>query len=376
MCYTVFIHSSTQARPLQYERICIKMKVEIQPNWALRGDDGVATALPALLSLLDAVEQSGSITKAAAACGFSYRHAWGLLRAFSTQFGAELVLKVRGSGTVLSPLAQKLLWADKRITARLTPLLDSLASELQQELASVLPHPPPQALRITASHGFAVAALVARLAEQGITVDVSYRGSTEAVAALARGECDLAGFHVPVGAFSAAAAASYTRWLHPKQHALLHLAYRTQGLFVAQGNPRRIAGLADLAQPNLRFVNRQQGSGTRLLLDLLLASAGVDTRAIAGYDSAEFTHAAVAAFVASGMADAGFGVETAARRFQLDFIPVIREQYLLACRQDALSAPMVRAAQQVMASDTFKATIAALPGYDGAKCGTQVAMAF
>ena len=283
---------------------------------------------------------------------------------------------MRGSGTVLSPLAEKLLWADKRIAARLTPLLDSLASELQQELASVLPNPAPQVLRIHASHGFAVAALVAQLAQQGITVDVKYRGSTEAVAALARGECDLAGFHIPVGDLSAAAAASYTRWLNPKQHALLHLAYRTQGMFVARGNPRHIATLADLAQPGLRFVNRQHGSGTRVLLDLLLAGAGVDQGAILGYDSAEFTHAAVAAFVASGMADAGFGVETAARRFQLDFLPIIREQYFLGCRLDAVNTPVVRAAQEVMTSAAFKATIAALPGYDGALCGTQVPMNF
>lgn len=352
------------------------MKVTIQPNWALRGDDGAATALPALLALLAAVDQLGSITRAAAACGYSYRHAWGLLRGFSTQFGAELVIKVRGSGTVLSPLAAKLLWADKRIAARLTPLLESLASELQQELASVLPHPAPQALRIHASHGFAIAALVAQLAQQGIAVDVQYRGSSDAVAALARGECDLAGFHVPIGAHSAAAAASYMRWLQPRQHALLHLACRTQGIFVAQGNPLGIASLADLARPGVRFVNRQHGSGTRVLLDLLLGAAGVDPAAVTGYDSAEFTHAAVAAFVASGMADAGFGVETAARRFQLDFLALIRERYFLACRLDAIDSPMLRAVQAIMASAPFQATIAALPGYDGALCGTRVPMTF
>jgi molybdate transport repressor ModE-like protein len=352
------------------------IRVEIKPNWALRDAQGVATALPALLALLSAVSRLGSISRAAAECGYSYRHAWGLLREFSAQFGAELVLKVRGQGTVLSPLAEKLIWADKRITARLTPLLESLASELQQELTSVLPEPAPQALRVTASHGFAIAALVAQLEKQGVTVDVKYRGSTEAVAALARGECDLAGFHVPVGEFSAAAAASYTPWLNPKQHALIHLAYRTQGIFVAQGNPKGITGLADLAQPGVRFVNRQQGSGTRVLLDLLLASQGIAGASIGGYESAEFTHAAVAAYVASAMADAGFGVETAARRFNLDFIPVIREQYFLACNVKALDSPMVAAAQQVMESSEFKATLAALPGYDGALCGTHVKMEF
>jgi molybdate transport repressor ModE-like protein len=352
------------------------IRVEIQPNWALRDAQGGATALPALLALLAAVSKLGSISRAATECGYSYRHAWGLLREFSAQFGAELVLKVRGQGTVLSPLAEKLIWADKRITARLTPLLASLASELQQELATVLPDPAPQALRVTASHGFAIAALVAQLEKQGIRVDVKYRGSTEAVAALSRGECDLAGFHVPVGEFSTAAAASYTPWLNPKQHALIHLAYRTQGMFVVQGNPKGITSLADLARTDVRFVNRQQGSGTRVLLDLLLAREGIAGASICGYESAEFTHAAVAAYVASGMADAGFGVETAARRFNLDFIPFIREQYFLACNVKALAAPMVSVAQQVMESSEFKATLAGLPGYDGALCGMHAQMEF
>lgn len=344
------------------------MKLEIRPNWMLRHADGLTTSLPALLALLTGVQDLGSISKAAAHSGISYRHAWGLLREFNEQFGAELVHKVRGRGTVLSPLAEKLIWADKRISARLTPMLDSLASELQQELASVLTD-RPQALRMTASHGFAVAALVARLGEQGVEVDVSYRGSTEAVAALARGECDLAGFHLPVGEFEQLAAATYRGWLDKRRHALIHLAFRNQGMFVARGNPKAIHTLADLAKPGVRFVNRQQGSGTRVLLELLLAHHGVNPADITGFASAEFTHAAVAAYVASGMADASFGVETAARRFELDFIPIAREQYFLVGEQKALRAPMVQAAREVMASAAFRATLDALPGYDGAQCG-------
>lgn len=349
------------------------MKVEIRPDWILRDALGVPTALPALLELLQAVSQLGSISKAATARGMSYRHAWGLLQQFSTQFGAELVYKVRGQGTVLSPLAEKLMWADRRIHARLTPMLDSLASELQQELARVLAD-DAQVLRMTASHGFAVAALVTQLNEQGVTVDIKYRGSSEAVAALSRGECELAGFHLPVGAFEQAAAAKYRPWLDPERHALIHLAYRMQGIFVAKGNPKNVQGLADLARADLRFVNRQKGSGTRVLLELLLSHAGIDAAAINGFGTAEFTHAAVAAYVASGMADVSFGVETAARRFDLDFIPVIREQYFLACDATALASPLVMAAQTAMASDAFKQVLAALPGYDGALCGTQLDM--
>lgn len=351
------------------------IKVEIRPDWVVRDAAGVPTALPALLGLLLAVSELGSISKAATARGMSYRHAWGLLQQFSEQFGVPLVYKVRGKGTVLSPLADKLMWADRRIHARLTPTLDSLASELQQELARVLVG-ESQVLRMTASHGFAVAALVKQLNEGGVTVDINYRGSSDAVAALSRGECDLAGFHLPVGEFQGAAAAKYRPWLDPERHALLHLAYRMQGIFVAKGNPMGVTGLADLARPDLRFVNRQKGSGTRMLLELLLANLGIDPEVINRSGTAEFTHAAVAAYVASDMADVGFGVETAARRFDLDFIPIIREQYFLACHAGALDTPLLVAAQAAMANGAFREVLSALPGYDGALCGTRLELQF
>ena len=347
------------------------IKVEIRPDWIVRDAAGAPTALPALLELLLAVSQLGSISKAATARGMSYRHAWGVLQQFSAQFGVDLVHKVRGKGTVLSPLAEKLMWADRRIHARLSPMLDSLASELQQELARVLAA-DAQVVRMTASHGFAVAALVKQLNEQGVAVDINYRGSTDAVAALSRGECDLAGFHLPMGEFQRAAAAKYRPWLDPERHALLHLAYRMQGIFVARGNPKGVSGLADLVRPDLRFVNRQKGSGTRVLLELLLADLGADPALINRSGTAEFTHAAVAAYVASDMADVGFGVETAARRFDLDFIPIIREQYFLACHASALDTPLLMAAQAAMSSDGFKQVLSALPGYDGALCGARL----
>lgn len=347
------------------------IRVEIRPDWVLRDAAGEPTALPALLGLLLAVSELGSISKAATVRGMSYRHAWGLLQQFSRQFGVDLVHKVRGKGTVLSPLAEKLMWADRRIHARLTPTLDSLASELQQELARVLVA-DAQVVRMTASHGFAVAALVKQLNGQGVTVDINYRSSGDAVAALARGECDLAGFHLPVGEFQQAAAAKYRPWLDPDRHALLHLAYRMQGIFVAKGNPKGVTGLADLVRPDLRFVNRQKGSGTRVLLELLLADLGVDPAPVNRSGTAEFTHAAVAAYVASDMADVGFGVETAARRFDLDFIPIIREQYFLACDAAALNTPLLKAAQAAMANSAFRQVLSELPGYDGALCGTRL----
>jgi molybdate transport repressor ModE-like protein len=339
------------------------MSFEIHPEWSLRKRKGSAVSLPLLLQLLTAIRDQGSISSAATQAKLSYRHAWGILRTFEHEFSAPLLQKSRGKGTTLTPLAEKLIWADKRITARLTPILESFASELEAILAT-----ESSALRITASHGFAVEALIRQLHADHIPVEINYRSSLEAVAALSRNECDLAGFHIPVGEFKLAAQ-PYLKWLDPKQHALIHLAYRSQGLFIAKGNPKKIAGLQDLQRKSLRFVNRQVGSGTRILLDLLLAKEKINTKKIADYDSVEFTHSAVAAYVASNMADVGFGVQTAAEHFDLDFIPVARENYFFACKAGALEQSLLKSARKIMRSAAFRKTVNALAGYDGTQSG-------
>ena len=120
----------------------------------------------------------------------------------------------------------------------------------------------------------------------------------------------------------------------------------------------------------VRFVNRQPGSGTRLMLDLMLARRGIDSNAIEGFSNGEFTHAAVAAYIGSGMADVGFGVETAARRFNLEFVPVLKERYFFALEADALHSPALQGAVNAMKSGSFRERVNALPGYDGELTGT------
>lgn len=345
------------------------MSFEIHPEWSLKKSKGSTVSLPLLLGLLTSIRDSGSISRAAAREKLSYRHAWGMLRDFELEFSAPLLQKSRGKGTSLTPLAEKLIWADKRITARLTPILESFASELEAILTSA-----STALRITASHGFAVEALIQRLGSDNVLVEINYRSSLEAVAALSHSECDLAGFHVPVGEFKHAAL-PYLKWLDPQQHALIHLAYRNQGLFIAKGNPKKIKGLIDLQRKDLRFVNRQTGSGTKILLELLLAKENIDSKDIADYDVAEFTHSAVAAYIASDMADVGFGVETAARRFDLDFIPVARENYFFACKASALNQSLVKSTRAIMLSASFRDSVNVLAGYDGKKSGSIVTFA-
>ena len=348
------------------------LKVSIQPHWQLTGasvtGDRQRVEMTRLLVLLGGIHDTGSINQACAGAELSYRYAWGLLKEAETAFGKPLLTKARGRGTTLTPLAEKLLWAEKRVLARLSPTLDSLASELERELQNSVQE-SAQVLRINASHGFAVASLVEMLNARNTQIDLRYRNSSEAVAALSRKECDLAGFHIPIGEFQAAAMERYAQWLSRKQHCLIHLAVRNLGLFVSPGNPKAIDALEDLTRPDVRYVNRQVGSGTRMLMELMLSKQGISTSAITGYESAEFTHAAVAAYIASGMADAGFGVETAARRFGLGFVPLIRERYFLACRTEALQQGPIPEVLEVMRSDKFRSAVSLLAGYDSSSTG-------
>ncbi|MES2151327.1 MAG: substrate-binding domain-containing protein [Pseudomonadota bacterium] len=343
-------------------------KVNIRPHWEISFNADAPLDTAALLGLLLAVQETGSIAQAAKAVGLSYRYAWGMLRDAESLFGEPLLRTERGRGTDLTALAQKLVWADRRIAARLSPTLESLASELEAELGKMAID-RLRTLRMNASHGFAVAALMVFLNKLEMPVELRYRNSTDAVAALARRECDLAGFHVPTGEFESAAMAWYTRWLDPNEHCLVHLTVRRQGLFVAPGNPLGIAGLADLARRGVRFVNRQVGSGTRMLLELMLQDAGIAQHDIDGYNSAEFTHSAVAAYIASGMADVGIGVQTAAERFKLDFIPLVRERYFFALRRDALDEPLLRQFIGVLQLAEYHARVNELKGYDATDTG-------
>ncbi|MEP6874218.1 MAG: substrate-binding domain-containing protein [Burkholderiales bacterium] len=336
-------------------------EVSIKPQWTISRPGGAALA-ERTVALLVSVGEHGSLLKACQAMQVSYRHAWQLIRQGEELLGAPLLRMERGKGSSLSPLAEKLVWADRRIAARLSPMLDSLASELQVEIDRVLMIVPPL-LRIHASHGFAIEALHDALGAAGIGTELRYCGSTEAVASLHVGGCEVAGFHVPLGEFEAEAIAHYAQWLKPASQRLIGVATRRLGLMVAKGDPKKVYGIKDLARPDLRFINRQPGSGTRFLLDLLLRKEGLEPARVRGYEQCELTHAAVAAYVASGMADVGFGVETPARHFKLDFVPIQTERYFLLCEERSLEAPAVREMLAIVQSGAFKATVNRLPGY-------------
>jgi len=343
-------------------------KVTINPHWEISHDAAAPLDTAALLGLLKSIQTSGSIAQAAQQVGLSYRYAWGLLREAEKLFGNSLMTTGRGRGTSLTPLADKLIWADRRIAARLSPTLESLASELENELGKITAE-RPRAIRLDASHGFSVELFLNRLNGAQLPIELRYRNSTDAVAALSRGECSLAGFPVPLGEFERPTLAWYTRWLNRKEHCLIHLSTRNLGLFVAAGNPKRVKGLRDLLKPDVHFVNRHAGSGTRMLLELMLAKAQVPTNRINGFQTEEFTHSAAAAYIASGMADAGIGVQTAADLFGLGFIPLVRERYFLALSTASLRTPLMRQVIDILQSASFRDSVDRIVGYDAADTG-------
>jgi len=344
-------------------------RIALRPSWSLNDDGGGnGIALQEVLALLSAIDATGNIAGACRACGLSYRHAWGVLRRFESVFGTPLLITRRRQGTELSSFAQRLLWANRRIEARLMPTLESLASELQEDLERLLPGNSPH-LRLHASHGFAVEALLQHMGKREPGLELRYRTAVEALASLDSGECDLAGFQVPQGEFEQAMLSHYALWLRRDDHLLVHLAVRSTGLFVTPGNPKGIRDISDLARCDIRFVNRQIGSSTRQLIELMLQRLGIPVTQVHGYESGEFTHMAVAAHIASGMADTGIGVETAAHRFGLEFIPLARERYFFAIRKNALETSAMQALLAFMRGAEYKGYVGQLVGYDASDTG-------
>ena len=200
-------------------------------------------------------------------------------------------------------------------------------------------------------------------AHPDMSVASTHVGSMGAITAAKRGENHCGGIHLfdeATGAYNEAYLEKHFPNGGVRQ---VECVYRIQGLMVAPGNPLGIESLADMTRDGMRFVNRQKGSGTRILNDYLCKRDGIDRDAIYGYDHEEFTHTAVAALVESGSADAGMGIYSAAKMYGLGFVPVCEEQYDLLVPDYAWDTPMVQALLEVLKSDEFRARMEALGGY-------------
>jgi len=318
-----------------------------------------------LMDLLHAVREQGSISKASKALDLSYRHVWGALKDWEQTLGRELIVWDKGQRARLTEFGEKLLWAERQAQARLAPQIEALTSDIERAFSTAFDD-EAHVLTLYASHDAALSALREQAGPRGLHLDIRFMGSVDAIAALNAGRCMMAGFHtLEQPGSQSLTARSYRNLLKPGLHKLIGFAHRTQGLMVAKNNPLRITSAADLARPGLRYVNRAEGTGTRVLLDELLARAGVASSAIQGYQSQEPSHTAVAQAIANDAADAGLGIEAAAREKGLGFVPLAQERYHLVCLKSELPTPQVQALLKELQSRDWQATLEHLPGYSG-----------
>ena len=193
----------------------------------------------------------------------------------------------------------------------------------------------------------------------------AHTGSLGGIIALKRNEAHIAGTHLldeETGEYNV----SYLKkYLPGRKVFLVNLVYREQGLLVQRGNPKGIKGIEDLRRPDVVFVNRQAGAGTRLLTDLYLKRLGIEASDVQGYQHEEYTHMGVASAVLSGAADTGLGILAAARALGLDFLPVAQERYDLAIPGEYYDDPKVLALLNIIREDSeFREAVTALGGYD------------
>jgi putative molybdopterin biosynthesis protein len=223
---------------------------------------------------------------------------------------------------------------------------------------------------VTGSHDLVLdlAASTLREGDPRVTLASSNVGSLGGLTALRDGLCHVAGSHLLDPETGEYTLPYVERLLPDREVSVVRLVHREQGLIVARGNPRGLKGIEDVAGGAVRYVNRQRGAGTRVLLDHELARRGISPEAVAGYEREEHTHLAVAAAVAAGRADCGLGVLAAARAFGLDFVPVAHEPYDLVFEDPAPLAPLF----DLLESEDFRRAVTDLGGYDTAEMGRRV----
>jgi putative molybdopterin biosynthesis protein len=354
----------------------------LQFHYTLSKDNSPALVRNPLIDLLQAVSSQGSISAGARALGLSYRHVWGELKRWEDELGNELVIWEKGQSALLTEFGNKLMWAERQAQARLAPQIEALRTELERSYALAFDN-SVHVVTLYASHDDALSALREHALlgdapdhEAGqVHLDIRFTGSVDAIRALNEGRCVMAGFHTLQGlGKKTLTERTYKPLLQPGQHKIIGFARRTQGLMVARGNPLGLHSLQDVVLRRARFANRTLGSGTRVVLDELLAQAGLKASEINGYEHTEPSHAAVAQAVAAGQCDAGMGIAAAAQQAGLGFVPLAEERYHLVCLKSALAQPGIAALLQLLQTPQWQTQLNNIPGYSAQQSGEVLSM--
>jgi len=246
--------------------------------------------------------------------------------------------------------------------------------ELQASDLSQAPSSAGTKLRLTGSHDLTVDLMARMLKEQvpNTSLSTEYIGSLGGLMALAQDKTDVVGTHLWDEATDDYNILFIKKLLPGRNVVLLTLAHRSLGLITQPGNPQNLQGLADLTQPEVRLVNRQAGSGTRVWLDTQLKAMNVSPELISGYDREEFTHLTVAWVIEQGEATVGLGIYAAAAACGLTFVPLTQERYDLVFSEEAWNIPTTQALVKIIRSPAFNEQVNALGGYDTAGTGQEL----
>ncbi|WP_438970313.1 substrate-binding domain-containing protein [Methylophaga sp.] len=349
------------------------MDIKINFHWQLSQQGDTHNIDAVLFQLLEAVQREGSLKKATDKTLVSYRFAWGLLNKWESLLGQPLVILERGRGAKLSSIGEKLMHSNRQLSASFAPELDNFSTQFKREFESLLDHSRGDGFNIFASHGLAIGTLRDLINQQSdFQLDLHFHGSLDSLRALRNRDCHIAGFHIPEGKLGQQIISDYLELISEGTHQLIYVVKRNQGLMVAKGNPKHIESINSLTQPDVTFINRQADSGTRLLFDQLLEEAQIATRQVQGYEQEEFTHMAVAAMVASGAVDVGFGIAPVADKFNLEFLPIAWEHYCLAVPNQLIDDERVKEIVSLLKSKDFHNALEGFSGYDTRRSGEHV----
>lgn len=342
----------------------------LQFHYTLSRDSSPALVRNPLMDLLQAVASQGSISAGARALGLSYRHVWGELKRWENELGNELIVWEKGQSARLTEFGAKLMWAERQAQARLAPQIEALRADLERAFAVAF-DANAHVVTLYASHDDALAALREQALDPAqVHLDIRFCGSVDAIRGLNEGRCVMAGFHtLQHPAPGSLAERVYKPLLQPGLHKIIGFAQRSQGLMVAPGNPLQLHSLKDAATRSARFINRALGTGTRIVIDELLAQQGLSGTDLQGFEHTEPSHTAVAHAIAAGIADAGVGIEAAARAQGLDFVPLVHENYHLVCLKSALDDPAIVALRSVLRGAEWQQQLARIVGHAPAQCG-------
>lgn len=307
------------------------MRIQIRPTLvfgAKNAKDPAVVDLVWLTSLLKDIEHGKTLMSACKKMGLSYRNVWQKLNDVERALGFKLIDRVRGHGSQLSEYAQYLIQFTEDFDQKTARLGQSSLAHLEEGFSQ---------FRVKAKKQWRLASSSDPVIQRSVLdiggFELITAGSGEALERLLNFEVDIAGFHISDPLSSQVIA----KRLKAEGMQIFPVMKRVQGFMVAKGNPLGITSVKDLLRSRIRFINRQKGSGTRLLLDTLLKMNGIHAQSIKGYANEEFTHSAIAMSILAKKADVGMGVKSVAIENGLDFIYLKDEIFFLAMGEELAS---------------------------------------